>query len=62
MKKTYIIKRLFNTYTKKHIKFIILAGFLSLLVAASTSTIAWLLDPAIKKIFIDKDKIEKKNY
>ena len=56
MKKTYIIKRLFNTYTKKHIKFIILAGFLSLLVAASTSTIAWLLDPAIKKIFIDKDK------
>lgn len=56
MKKTYIIKRLFNTYAKKHIKFIILAGFLSILVAASTATIAWLLDPAIKKIFIDKDK------
>ena len=56
MKKTYIIKRLFHTYAKKHIKFIILAGFLSILVAASTATIAWLLDPAIKKIFIDKDK------
>jgi len=56
MKKTYIIKRLFHTYAKKHIKFIILAGFLSLLIAASTSAIAWLLDPAIKKIFIDKDK------
>ena len=56
MKKTYIIKRLFHTYTKKHIKFIILAGFLSLLVAASTAAIAWLLDPAIKKIFIEKNQ------
>ena len=56
MKKTYIIKRLFKTYTKKHLNKIILALFLSILVAASTSSIAWLLDPAIKKIFIDKDK------
>tara|TARA_B100000809_G_scaffold193272_1_gene192211 strand:- start:1513 stop:3255 length:1743 start_codon:yes stop_codon:yes gene_type:complete len=56
MKKTYIIKRLFKTYTKKHLNKIILAVFLSVLVAASTTAIAWLLDPAIKKIFIDKDK------
>ena len=56
MKKTYIIKRLFNTYTKRHLNKIILAVFLSILVAASTSAIAWLLDPAIKKIFIEKDK------
>ena len=56
MKKTYIIKRLFKTYTKKHLNKIILAVFLSILVAASTTAIAWLLDPAIKKIFIDKDK------
>ena len=56
MKKTYIIKRLFKTYTKKHLNKIILAVFLSILVAASTSSIAWLLDPAIKKIFIEKDK------
>ena len=56
MKKTYIIKRLFKTYTKKHLNKIIFAVFLSILVAASTTAIAWLLDPAIKKIFIDKDK------
>ena len=56
MKKTYIIKRLFKTYTKKHLNKIILAVFLSILVAASTTAIAWLLDPAIKKIFIEKDK------
>ena len=56
MKKTYIIKRLFKTYTKKHLNKIILAVFLSILVAASTSAIAWLLDPAIKKIFIEKDQ------
>ena len=56
MKKTYIIKRLFKTYTKKHLNKIILALFLSILVAASTSSIAWLLDPAIKKIFIEKDQ------
>ena len=56
MKKTYIIKRLFKTYTKKHLNKIILAVFLSIFVAASTTAIAWLLDPAIKKIFIEKDK------
>ena len=56
MKKTYIIKRLFQTYTKKHLNKIILAVFLSILVATSTTAIAWLLDPAIKKIFIEKDK------
>ena len=56
MKKTYIIKRLFKTYTKKHLNKIIFAVFLSIFVAASTTAIAWLLDPAIKKIFIEKDK------
>ena len=56
MKKTYIIKRLFKTYTKKHLNKIIFAVFLSILVAASTTAIAWLLDPAIKKIFIEKDQ------
>ena len=29
---------------------------LSLIVAGSTSSIAWLLDPAVKKIFVDQDK------
>ena len=52
-----ILKRLFKEYVKKHIKRIIIALILSLLVAASTSGIAWLLDPAVKKIFIEKDKV-----
>ena len=50
-----IIKRLYTDYTKKYYKKIIFAIFLSLLVAGSTSAIAYLLDPAIKKIFIDQD-------
>ena len=51
-----ILLRLFNSYVKKYFKKLILALLLSLLVAASTGAIAWLLDPAIKKIFIDQDK------
>ena len=50
-----IIKRLYKNYSKKFIKRIIFSGFFAILVAASTSSIAWLLDPAIKKIFIEKD-------
>ena len=51
-----ILKRLFKEYVKKHMKRILIALVLSLVVAASTSGIAWLLDPAVKKIFIDKDQ------
>jgi len=50
------IKRLYKEYTSKYIKKILFAIFLSFLVAGSTSGIAYLLDPAIKKIFIDQDK------
>ena len=56
MNKITIFKRLYKDYSKKYLNKIILSGFLSLLVAASTSSIAWLLDPAIKKIFIEKDQ------
>ena len=56
MKKIDILKRLFFEYTKKHIKKIILSLFFALLVAGSTSSIAYLLDPAIEKIFIEKDQ------
>ncbi len=56
MKKIDIIKRLFFDYTKKHIKKILLSVFFALLVAGSTSAIAYLLDPAIEKIFIEKDQ------
>ena len=56
MNKIETIKRLFFDYTKKHIKKILLSVFFALLVAGSTSWIAYLLDPAIKKIFIEKDQ------
>ena len=51
-----ILKRLYIEYIKKHLNKIFLALFLSLLVAASTSSIAWLLDPAVKKIFVEQDR------
>ena len=56
MKKSLIIKRLYEDYSKRYLNKIILSGFFSILVAGSTSTIAWLLDPAIKKLFIEKDQ------
>ena len=51
-----ILKRLYREHIKKHFKRIILSLVLSLLVAGSTTATAWLLDPAVKKIFIDQDK------
>ena len=56
MIKTEILRRLYRDYTKKFLNKIIISVLFSVLVAASTSAIAWLLDPAIKKLFIDKDK------
>ena len=54
--KTQIYKRLYIDYTKKYLNKIILSAFFSILVAGSTSSIAWLLDPAIKKLFIERDQ------
>ena len=51
-----ILKRLYRDYTKRHLKKILLALLLSVAVAGSTSAIAYLLDPAIKQIFIKKDQ------
>ncbi|WP_440697787.1 ABC transporter ATP-binding protein [Candidatus Pelagibacter sp. HIMB1709] len=56
MNKKLTFERLFKDYTKKYISKIILAGIFSVLVASSTSATAWLLDPAIDKIFINKDQ------
>ena len=56
MKKTEIYKRLYKDYSKKYLDKILLSAFFSILVAGSTSAIAWLLDPAIKKLFIEKDQ------
>ena len=51
-----LLKKLFFEYVRKHLKRIFFALILSLVVAGSTSGIAWLLDPAVKKIFIEKTK------
>jgi len=51
-----ILKRLYKNYTKNYLNKIIYSVILSVVVAASTSLIAYLLDPAIKKIFIERDK------
>ena len=51
-----ILLRLFNEYVKKHLFKLIISLLLSIVVAGSTGAIAWLLDPAIKKIFVDQDK------
>ncbi len=56
MENSIIYKRLYKNYSKKYLDKIILSAFFSILVAGSTSAIAWLLDPAIKKLFIEKDQ------
>ena len=56
MNNTEIYKRLYKDYSKKYIKKILISVFFGVLVATSTSAIAWLLDPAIKKIFVEKDQ------
>ena len=56
MIKAKIFKRLYQQYTKKFISKILLAALFSIIVAISTSATAWLLDPAIEKIFINKDQ------
>ena len=56
MKKSKISKRLYLEYTNRYIGKILLAALFSVIVAGSTSATAWLLDPAIEKIFINKDQ------
>ncbi len=52
-----ILKRLYYEYVRRHLKRIFLALILSIIVAGSTAGIAWLLDPAVKKIFIEQNKV-----
>jgi subfamily B ATP-binding cassette protein MsbA len=51
-----ILKRLYNDYTKKYLNRILLALLFTLLLAGSTSAVAYLLDPAIKELFINQNK------
>ena len=52
----YIFKRLYKDYTKKYLKNILTSVFFTVLLAGSTSSVAYLLDPAIKELFINKEK------
>jgi subfamily B ATP-binding cassette protein MsbA len=56
MSNSEILKRLYRDYTKKFRYKILLSIFFSLLVASSTSSIAYLLDPMVKKLFIEKNQ------
>ena len=51
-----ILKRLFNDYTKKYFKKILVSVLFSFILAGSTSAVAYLLDPAIKHLFINKQQ------
>ena len=56
MTDTQILKRLYNDYTKKYLKKILLSLFFTLILAGSTSSVAYLLDPAIKQLFINQNQ------
>ena len=51
-----ILKRLYKDYTKYYIKRISLSIFFTILLAGSTSSVAYLLDPAIKQLFVDQNQ------
>ena len=51
-----ILLRLYHCYIKKYFRKLIISLLLSIGVAGSTAAIAWLLDPAIEKMFIEQDK------
>jgi len=50
------LKRLYKNYTKKYLKKILLSVFFTVILAASTSSVAYLLDPAIKELFVHQNK------
>ena len=51
-----ILKRLYKDYTKKYVNKILLSVFFTVLLAGSTSAVAYLLDPAIEKLFIKQEQ------
>ena len=56
MNKVEILKRLYSSYTKKYLKNIAISVFFTILLAGSTSSVAYLLDPAIKNLFIKQNQ------
>ena len=57
MSKTELIKRIYRTQIKKYIPDLLIVVIFMILHGAATAAVAWLLDPAIKKIFLEKDKL-----
>ena len=57
MNKSQLIKRIYRTQIKKYIPDLLIVVIFMVLHGASTAGVAWLLDPAIKKIFLEKDKL-----
>ncbi len=57
MNKIDLLKRIFRTQIRKYFKQIVIIFLFIILSAMATTAVAWLLDPAIKKIFIEKDKV-----
>ncbi len=51
-----ILKRLYNDYTKNYLSKILLSVFFTVLLAGSTSAVAYLLDPAIKQLFVNQNQ------
>ena len=56
MNKLDLIKRIFRTQVKRHLTQFIIIFLFIIISALATSAVAWLLDPAIKKIFIEKNR------
>ncbi len=56
MNKVQLLKRIYKTQIKKYLPDLGIIIIFMLLNGAATAAVAWLLDPAIKKIFIEKDK------
>lgn len=56
MSNVEIATRIFKTQIKKYFKEILIIFLFVVITAAMTAVTAWLLDPAIKKIFIEKNE------
>ena len=55
MDKIDLIKRIFKTQVRRYLSQILIIFLFILVSAGATAGVAWLLDPAIKKIFVEKN-------
>jgi len=56
MNNNYLIKRIFKTQIQKYLNLIFVCFVFMIISAITTAASAWLLDPAIKEIFINQNK------